>query len=650
MCGIGGIISLSDNNVAIEEQIVKLCDLISHRGEDGEGFLFTHHFENYANKVASERENAFVSISKSNRRVALGHRRLSILDLSTLASQPMSDHSGRYWIVFNGEIYNHKYLRVELQNLGYTFVTDHSDTEVIIESYKAWGIDCLQKFNGMFAFCIWDIPSDFFFLVRDRLGIKPLYWTVYNRNFYFSSESKAVIQSSGKSKELDTQYLMDYLSYSAVTAPGTLVQGVNKLPASYFMTIKNGEISEPKRYWSPFDYSGEKLHVEEEIIAKITEYLEESSEMQFAADVPVGIFLSGGLDSSAILSLLAPKFTTRLKSFSVGFGNNIPGYTNEFKYSSMVSKLYNTEHFIIELQPKEYLDALPEMIRFQDEPISNTAAIPIHFLSKLAKQNGVKVVLGGEGSDELLVGYQLWRFAQQFDRFTNKIPSFFYPMLRGMLRLPVLRHKRVFYQDWLQNKSESGLSLRGTNDLWQSIPLQQSLSKGLKTNHPNTNIAKYLQEFKKSDRKNTLDWLSYLDINFHLPELLLSRFDKMTMAAGVEGRVPFLDHRFVEFCFSIDANLKIENKIEKYLLKKAMKDKLPYELIHRVKDGFSIPMNNILKTGLKDMGMQSLKAFNFDNQIFDTKFVDTLFEKEKSTVIWNILNLAIWWENLKKLK
>lgn len=647
MCGITGMIGLSNSSLEFRK-IVKMTDAIRHRGPDGEGFLITNADEK-CNELRSERKDALIISLDHKRQIALGHRRLTILDLHTSANQPMNDITGRYWIVFNGEIYNHASLREELVGLGYKFKTDHSDTEVILNAYNCWGVECLQKFNGMWAFCIWDSTENSFFIARDRAGKKPLYYTTYNNTLYFSSELKALLTNKEIPRELDEKAVYDYLTYLMVPSPSTIFKGIKKLPAAHYLLIKKGGELTVKQYWSPFNNNPYTKETEEEIVLTLRKKLDEAARLRLIADVEVGALLSGGVDSSINLACLSKYSVKPIKAFSVGFKNE-GGYKNEFEYAKKVAKQFNAEYNELMLTEKDFLDFFPDMVYYQDEPIADPANIPIYYISKVAKQQGVKVLLGGEGSDELFAGYKLWPISRQFGNLVEGNPSLA-KALHFLHRNSPLKNRRKYYYGWYE-KVENNQPV-----FWSGTELRTEKQKRdfLSTDFLNR-LGKYdsfspmkeLYDSFDSKTRDKYDWMAAADLQNRLPDLLLARLDRMTMAASVEGRTPFLDVNVIEYAMKIPAHFKNKNNEEKYILKKAFEGILPDEILYRPKDSFSVPLNSLFSgSGYRNTCMEAIRNFNKETNIFSQDFIEKLRVSGNGTEFWNISNLALWYNKFK---
>ena len=660
MCGIAGILALNTPEFRIEtSQIVAMCDAMAHRGPDGEGYLFAQQTPSgYLNHLETARPEALLCIEPANERVFLGHRRLAIIDLSAAAAQPMTDATAQVWIVFNGEIYNHKDIKKELLQLGYHFKTDHSDTEVILNAYLAWGIECVKKFRGMFAFGLWDKTKNEFYLLRDRMGVKPLYYTIHNDVLYFASEIKAILENKEIPRKLHKAVVSDYLSFTAAAAPDTFFENIHKLHAAHYIKINlnNGDVSAQIRYWDMFEaqtndaYKGASS---QDLLACFTNCVDIRRE----ADVQYGVLLSGGIDSSANAITLSKLVNKPIKAFTVGFSNQYSGYKNEFEPARQVAKLCNAQHYELELSQKDFLDFLPQMVWHQDEPTADAANIPIYYISKLAKKEGVTVILGGEGSDELLIGYSAMQNARRFSEFLGQKKPMKQAGLELLLGLNAVRKRKFSEHIWLQNAKESKVFYRGSTDLMseqekRSRVFSAEFSKTVQDYNVHHKFEQYYHRFEALGRSHFYDWASYIELNYRLPELLLNRLDKMTMAASVEGRVPFLDVRFVEMAMGIAASEKVQHNQEKYLLKKAFEGILPQNILHRPKDGFTIPLTHLLTNDLLAMGKDALLDFNRENEVFSAQYLKSITQPTKNNLaadkLWTALNLALWWQRFLK--
>ncbi|MFC1678022.1 asparagine synthase (glutamine-hydrolyzing) [Planctomycetota bacterium] len=626
MCGIAGIFNYENRGKVEEEVLATMRDSMFHRGPDGAGMWIS-----------------------PDRSVGLGHRRLSIVDLSESANQPMCNEDGRIWIVFNGEIYNHIEIRAELESQGHRFSTDHSDTEVIIHAYEQWGKDCVHKFRGMFAFAIWDDIKKELLLFRDRIGIKPLYYTFRKGQFIFASEIKAILTHKEIPREVDEEAFYHYLSFMTSPAPLTLFKGIRKLPfGSYLRVTRNGE-AETGRYWDVLDHTKPLSGLsEEEISSRLLEELKASVSCRKMSDVPVGVFLSGGIDSSANAALFSETQSDPIKTFSIGYKGNYESYQNEFKYAQIMANLVGADHYEKELTTDELIDFLPELAFYQDEPISDPVCLPVYYVSKLARDNGVVVCQVGEGSDELFCGYPGWMRILRLQRLSelpfagalsrlglgtlklmNKANAFPYERLRrGVCGEPLFWGGAESFTEWEKKKLLCS-RLRNKFNGYSSFEVLKPIEKRFK---------------EKAWEPSALNWMSYVDLNFRLPELLLMRVDKMSMATSLEARVPFLDHKFVELSMSIPQSTKIKHGNLKHILKKAVTGLIPDELIHRKKQGFGVPLQELFFEKLGSYSHEKITGFINRTDFFDKDYIGGLLSRRESGKLWYILNFVLWHE------
>lgn len=642
MCGITGALSFNSSDFLITESYInKMRDTMSHRGPDGEG----------------------VWLDRSCK-VGFGHRRLSIIDLSSNANQPMYNEDESVSIVFNGEIYNHSAIRSELELLNkYNWKTDHSDTEVILKAYQEWGISFIDKLRGMFAIAIWDSNAESLWLIRDRVGIKPIYYSLHNERIVFASEIKALLEDPDQKREINEEGIFHYLSYLTVPAPNTLFKGIKKIPGGCWMKFNKDGTYEQKKYWDVLDNTVDLSHqTEEEISRNLLDNLREAVELRKVSDVPVGVFLSGGIDSSTNAALFANTGDSEVKTFSIGYDGEYESYKNELNYAKMAADNTGAIYHEKLLSADDLIEFLPEMIKLQDEPIADPVCVPLYYVSKLAKENEVTVCQVGEGADELFWGYPHWKrvlFIQNFsDRFLSK---FILKLLLTLLRSLNLD------KDWRYEAVKR--CSRGEPIYWGPEPYTHSqkmelLSPRLReTFHKITSwdaIKDIRENFQnKSKSKTNLDWMTYIDLNLRLPELLLMRVDKMSMGVSLEARVPFLDHKFVEYSMSISSNLKTKHGNLKYILKKAVRGIIPDEIIDRKKQGFAAPIKEWSEDALGEVGKIQLEKFCKKTDILDWDTVKGYLEDGNSKTAynkkewWPLLNLAMWWsvyineENIK---
>jgi len=653
MCGFVGYIGLDNQEAIGVDLFAKMNDAIAHRGPDGEGFAFFGSFNELdVNQLQTSRKDALVIKEQSNRTLALAHRRLSIIDLSTAAAQPMQSIDKKISLVFNGEIYNHKEIREELESKGHIFKTNHSDTEMIIYAFREWGIDCVNKFIGMYAIALWDEDKDTLWLIRDKIGIKPLYYTQQNGRVYFASEIKSIIEDSSIERSINHEGMFNYLSFLTVPAPQTLFKDIYKIPAGHYIKIEGGKVDELKQYWDVFDNvkmsNADEKTTKEELVKQLTK----SVEYRGVADIPVGVFLSGGIDSSVNAALFSKTAKYPVKAFSVGYKDDdkLASYSNEFEYAKLAAKEANCEYYQQELTQQDFIDFLPKLIHHQDEPIGDPVCMPVYYVSKLAKENNITVCQVGEGSDELFWGYESWKYMLKLQDLNDLkyIPNSFKKLGLGMLK--ILGKEDTVYYEWLKRGTENKKIFWGGAEAFSETQKNKMLTdkfkKTIASNYTSWNIIdKHYQDFlKKAPQTTNLDWMTYMDLKMRLPELLLMRVDKMSMAVSLEARVPFLDHEFVTHSMGIPSTLKTKDKISKYILKKAVEGIIPDSIIYRKKQGFGAPVYDWMMDDLGEIAKEKIKLFNDNTGYLKMDYVDAVFKKKNGPQIWYLLNLALWWE------
>jgi len=655
MCGIVGVLSFDDCAFRVSESyLVRMRDVMSHRGPDGAGL--------------------FISL---DRRVGLGHRRLSIIDLSDNALQPMSNEDGTLWVVFNGEIYNHVEIRAELERRGgHRWKTDHSDTEVILHAFEEWGIDCVHKFRGMFAMALWDTKQRQLWLIRDRIGVKPLYYSIHHGRVTFASEIKALLEDPEQPRAVNEEALYHYLSFNVAPAPATLFRGIHKLPPATWIRIQeNGHLREC-RYWDVWDHTRPLMGVSEAEIAELLlAELRTAVRLRKISDVPVGVFLSGGIDSSTNAALFSEGENRPIKTFSIGYhgadqGNenrlyrarglarlvfgydgSYKDYRNELHYARMIARVVGAEHHELLLRESDLLNFLPHMARHEDEPLADPSCVPTYYVSKLARDFGVVVCQVGEGSDELFCGYPYWKASLRLQHFRNLLPIPSGLAKLGLAGLYLLDSDRKsswqsqFSRELLRRALVNEPVFWGGAEVLSDAQKQRLLTPRLRKKFARFSsweaIRPIRQRFEeKAWEPSTLNWMSYLDLNVRLPELLLMRVDKMSMAVGLEARVPFLDHKFVELAMSIPEAVKTRNGTLKYILKKSVRGIIPDELIDRKKQGFGMPIYEWYFAKFGEYLSNEMKEFCNTTDFFEWKEALPLLPRRG----WALLNIALWWK------
>jgi asparagine synthase (glutamine-hydrolysing) len=627
MCGIVGALAFESGNFRVSERyITQMRDAMVHRGPDGAGVWIS-----------------------ADGRVGLGHRRLSIIDLSAAADQPMCNEDGSLWVVLNGEIYNHAEVRAELEQLGgHQWKTDHSDTEVILHGFEQWGIDCLQKFRGMFAIGLWDARSRELWLVRDRIGIKPLYYSVHHGRITFASEIKALLQDPQQERSVDEEGFYHFLSFLATPAPQTLFRGIRKLPGGTWLRVRYDGRMDEHRYWDAWDHSEPLTGCSEEDIAqRIREELRTSVKLRKVSDVPVGVFLSGGIDSSVNAALFSEEHPGPIQTFSIGYDGEYRSYPNELQYARQMTKHIGSDHHERILTQQDLIDFLPEMVRLQDEPIADPVCVPVYYVSKLAREHGVIVCQVGEGSDELFCGYPAWRVSLQLQRYGN-LP--FPALLKrfGLKGLELLGQQDGLPYEFLRRNADGIPIFWGGAEAFTETHKRRLLSPRLRKQLEGLSSWDALKPIRRrflegAWEKSDLGWMSYLDLNLRLPELLLMRVDKMSMGVSLEARVPFLDHKFVELALSIPAAIKTRNGVLKYILKKSVRGLIPDELIDRRKQGFGVPVHEWFADRLGDFTRRELRQFCQETDFFDPAEVTRVLDHDRKRA-WYLLNFALWWK------
>ena len=619
MCGICGIVNFNADDAVDPRLIEKMTDALSHRGPDDEGYF-----------VAGN--------------AGLGHRRLSIIDIEG-GRQPIFNEDESSVIVFNGEIYNFLDLRKKLVSLGHTFRT-RSDTEVILHAYEEHGDDCVTHLRGMFTFAIWDRRKKRLLLARDRLGVKPLY--IYKgRNFLaFASEIKALLEHPEIPRQLEEGALDLYLSLRYVPGPRTMFKNIFKLQPGHTLTLGPSGLK-IRKYWD-IEYAPGEHHPCDFYLERFQQLLEESVRLRLISEVPLGIFLSGGLDSSAILAAMSRiSGSNRVKSFSVGYeaARAEEDEANEFNYARLAAAAFDAEHHELHLGADKFGDFLPELVWYLDEPLADPTCIPLYFISRLAK-NYVTVILSGEGADEILAGYHIYWRMLALERVYSRLPLSVSSLARRLA--PYVPGESVRHL----------LSLTG-------IPLQSRYRGVSRAFRPNLKRQLFggnggrrtdekLEEvfggyFDAVAHASPLDQMLYVDIKTWLPDDLLLKADKMTMANAQELRVPFLDHKLVEFAAGVPAELKIQGGSGKALLRRAMKGVLPKTIIGRVKKGFPVPTNPWLRHNLKGLAREALLGSNsacrdyLDGRVLERVVVDHESGRvSRHQEIWTLLIFEYW--------
>lgn len=623
MCGIFGIVSSRVD----KKQVETSTNTLSHRGPDDSGYFI-------------------------GEGIGLGHRRLSIIDLEG-GHQPIFNEDGAKCVIFNGEIYNFMELRDQLIRKGHTFAT-RSDTETILHAYEEWGESCAEHFRGMFAFAIWDSKEKSLFLARDRLGIKPLFYGEQDGSFYFASEMKAILAVPDFPREMDEVALTSYFTLSYIPAPLTIFKNIKKLLPGHTLIWKNGELT-VKKYWD-LKFVPDRSKSEEYFIQGFMELLKEAVKIRLISEVPLGAFLSGGVDSSTVVALMSLVSNSPVRTFSIGFGGDIGGYLDERKYARLVADRYGTDHREYEVLPQPE-GLIEKIVRAFDEPFADDSAIPSYFVCKIAKEN-VTVALSGLGGDEVFAGYERY-LGFELGRVYKKLPFFLREGVIWRLVEDLPERKDGHYTVNHMKRFVRSASLRPDLAYLGYVSKMNSSIRGSFFSEPDRFEKHFescqdlvLSYFNLPDVSNGSDSLNrafYYDIKTYLSEDILAVTDRMSMYHALEVRVPFLDHKFMEFCATIPAEMKMKWFRKKYLLKKAVRNLLPEAVIDHRKQGFVGPMAKWLKCDLKPFVLETLSEKNLKkHDLFNQRTIRAILEEHFSekeihdTLIWSLVVFQTW--------
>jgi len=653
MCGIVGAF-MAGGRGSGPDVVSRMRDRMAHRGPDGAGLWCA-----------------------PDRTCTLGHRRLSIIDLSSNADQPMVNDAGTVAVIFNGEIYNHAAIRKELEALGkYSWRTDHSDTEMLLHAFEEWGPDCVQRFYGMFAFAVYDARQPgrpVVHLIRDRVGIKPLYLTrTAAGEWLFASEIRALLAHPAVTPEMDTIAFWHYLTFIVSPAPLTMFRGIFKIPAGHRVTIDASGATAAE--WWDCRPAQSSLLTEEDIsepeaVAELTRLLKQSIARRMVSDVPFGVLLSGGVDSSLNVALMSELMSRPVTTFTIGYEGK-EDY-NEFQFARRVSRRYGTDHHETLIDRTEAQNFLPLLVRLQDEPIADNVCIPLYFLARLVKESGTTVVQVGEGADENFLGYW-W-----CEHYRQKYESVYRPSRNGThgwrrwlqavkARTPGLsgedldiqrrarRGQELFWGGavcWWGRMRERLTPSRAPFVADVTCPVEGLLPPSFATLDSHAVVREYVARLDGALREpEVLQKIPYLEMKLRLPEHLLMRVDKLTMAHAVEARVPFLDHDVVDFAMRLPPAYKLQDGVGKHVLKRAAAPYLDEDMIYRRKQGFGAPMEEWFREG--DFGRRSLAAFDrsalVNEGFFDNGYFRDLLRAQMSGAggysfqLWTVLNAVLW--------
>ena len=637
MCGICGIWEHGASEGRVDLSLVeRMRDEMRHRGPDDEGAsLF------------------------DDGRLGLGFRRLSIIDLSPAGNQPMRGcESKQVWIVFNGEIYNHAELRQGLEQRGHQYAS-RTDTETILHLYEERGLDFVKEIEGDFAIALWDAERGQLVLVRDRVGVKPLYF--YNRDgrFIFASEIKAILRHPEVTPEIDEKSLYHYLTFLTTPAPGTLFRNIQKLPAGHMLVVKRDGAPQITQYWDALPNQALPDHSEADHQEEILRLLRDSIRKRMMSDVPFGVFLSGGVDSSANVALMSELMSQPVRTYTVGFEDNEE--LNELESARAVAKRFGTDHHEVIIGQEDMQKFLPDLIFHQDEPLADPVCVPLYYVSRLARDTGTIVVQVGEGADEIFAGYDWFRkyvrINDQFWRQAEKLPLSLRHSLAALAR-PLMEasfNKRTAIE--LNRRMGAGEPL-----FWGgAIVFDEDFKHQLMSSEMSAEVDGLSSYAAVKDHLDHVARLrpdsdfaasmSYLELKLRLPELLLMRVDKMTMATSVEARVPFLDHHLVEYAMSLPVDLKINGMSGKHILKRALAKVLPPDLLYRRKRGFGAPVREWFRgAGSEVLSGHIMNSSMRQRELFNYEFIARLLGEHRrgardwSFHLWALLNVSLWYD------
>lgn len=617
MCGITGKIYLAKDRNINPAELKNMTDIIRHRGPDDEGFYI-------------------------DRNVGLGFRRLSIIDLHT-GRQPLSNEDGTIWIIFNGEIYNYKELQQKLISQGHIFRTQ-SDTETIVHLYEQYGPDCVNYLNGMFSFAIWDSNIQQLFCARDRFGIKPFYYYCDNEKFVFGSEIKAILRSEKIDKTLSYTALDSYFAFGNVTGDLSIYKNISKLqPAHYLLlSFKEKFNITIKRYWD-IEFNPDFSKTEEYWMKEIEECFSKTVKNHMISDVPLGAFLSGGIDSSSVVAMMAKNSSIPVKTFSIGFKEQ---EFNELKYAREIAAKYGCEHYERIIEP-ESIGLLPKLVNAYDEPFADSSAIPTYYVSKLAREY-VTVALSGDGGDELFAGYQGYTKFKRINSFPLSFSgSFLNKLIWGNIHKLIpqsTRGKGLMY--FLSQNKNFAYAYQTT---W-TVEERNKLITNNQVNIENFNAELFKEEILKNNHHHDfITNLQYLDMKTYLVDDILTKVDRASMMNSLEVRVPFLDHKFAELSFKIPWNLKLKNNNKKYILKRSMSKYLPESILSHPKQGFGVPLSLWFKDDLREYLNDTLLNRNpLLSAYLDKDYVRKIVENNRkgkrdfSAKIWSLVFFEEW--------
>ena len=636
MCGICGVWEYGAAAGRVERALVeRMRDEMPHRGPDDAGSLIF-----------------------DGGRGGLGFRRLSIIDLSEAGHQPMHGCTESVWLVFNGEIYNHARLREGLEARGHVYAS-RTDSETILHLYEERGRDFVHDIEGDYAICLWDERAKRLTLVRDRIGVKPLYFYHKDGRFIFASEIKAILQHPAVSADVDEEALYHYLTFLTTPAPRTLFRDIQKIPAGHMLTVTRDGTVKLEQYWDALPPETIEERSEDEHKAEILRLLRESIKKRMMSDVPFGVVLSGGVDSSANVALMSELMTRPVETFTVGFKD--AEYLNELDSARRIARDFKTNHHEVIISEREMQQFLPDLVFHQDEPIADPVCVPLYYVSKLARDSGTIVVQVGEGSDEIFSGYENYvrhlRIYEKLWRRAERVPLTLRRAATAVARpaLEATGKKRAAVDLLRRLGANEPLFWGGVvvyDETFKPRVLSERMRERMSGRSSLEAVRPYLDLIERErPASDFLSRMTYLELKLRLPELLLMRVDKITMATSVEARVPFLDHHLVEYALALPRALKVEGRSGKHILKRALEEILPHDLLYSRKRGFGAPVREWFRNGLGGwLDSHLLNSRMRGRDFFDYGTIARLLDEHRRGAsdwgfhLWALLNLSLWYE------
>jgi asparagine synthase (glutamine-hydrolysing) len=632
MCGICGVLNLGGADTVEKSLVQQMVTVQQHRGPDDQGIF-------------------------CEPGVGLGFCRLAILDLTPAGHQPMPNEDGTIWLVYNGEIYNYRDIVPALEQAGHRF-RSRCDSEVIIHAYEQWGQDCVHRFNGMFAFALWDSRQRRLFMARDRLGVKPLYYWSDGMHIAFSSELKGLLALPFVPRRLNMQALQSYLIYEYIPAPDSIFQGIQKLPAGYTLDLRlDGSMTgyhtadlKPHQYWN-LQYQPEesKYYTADDYVYEFRELFRAAVERRLISDVPLGVFLSGGIDSSSVVAMMAEVSNEQPKTFSIGFAEKT---FNELDYAQLVARHFHTDHRVEMLQPDSN-ELIHTIAHFLDEPLADASTLPTYLVSQSARKH-VTVALGGDAGDELFAGYDRYHAQRLASLSVDLLPEATRHWLHSLsMRIPPTAQKKGLNNMLRRFLDGASLPREIQHMRWQAFWQDEELARLLTApqNGIQSDKERIIDLFRHSGSPYPLDQQQYADIKWYLPDDILFKVDRMSMAVSLEVRGPFLDYTLAEFAARLPISMRLRGWSGKYLLKRAMRGILPDEILHRQKIGFNMPYKNWLRRDLRELLLDALSVTRLRQQgLFRPAYVQTLIHEHLEGIrdhahqLWQLLIFQLWAE------